>query len=81
MMVMNPEIRDALASVISKLGDGTGKLSVQQFICILKELVGVNMSSSGSGVPGSGSGGSSSTSNQNASQNIGQGLGFILLCR
>ena len=40
MFLSNPEIRDALSSAIYKLGDEPGKLSVNQFISILKMLMG-----------------------------------------
>jgi len=67
MMLMNPDIRDALSSAIMKFGEEPGKLSVQQFICVLKQLVGVNKANN--------------TSANSAGGNSGQGLAFVLLCR
>lgn len=67
MMLMNPEIRDALTQTFLKLGEESGKLSVPQFIAILKQFVGFNPNSVAAQNTGSGSG--------------GQGLAFILLCR
>lgn len=38
MLLMNPDVRDALSLAIHNLGDENGKLSIEQFVSLLKHL-------------------------------------------
>jgi hypothetical protein len=65
--------REALSSAILSVGTENGKLSIPQFVAILKQLVGVKSTAT---PPMS----TSSTDSSNAPIQ-GHGLAFLLLCR
>ena len=87
MLLMNPEIKEALSSAISKLGQDN-KFSIEQFVASLKYLGIGNGASGTAGTGGSGGSGASggvgaaSGSVPNAADNsIASTLPLILLCR
>ena len=71
-------VRDALASAIQNVGNEGGKLTIHQFIAILKQLVGNNVINNAN-IPNVI--GASTSSSANNTNNTGQGLAFVLLCR
>jgi serine/threonine protein kinase len=94
MMFQNPEIKGALAATISALGDDQGRLSLEQFMYILKHFTFVNTGGAAPKLDGDGSEDGSDTPNaSNGAQTPGStttphkgtnpatGLALMLLCK
>ena len=78
MMFQNPEIKEALASAINSVGDEQGRLSLEQFMYILKHFAFARTIKVDDGA-----GGAEESDGVSAgkSANPGTGLAMMLLCR
>ena len=75
MIFQNPEIKEALAATIGALGDSQGKLSLEQFLYLLKRYAFSNASTSTS------EDGDEGGETARPGANPGTGLALMFLCR